>query len=199
MKKPLKLRRKAFDILQNDLSSRLHYHDLGHSLDVLRVCNHYIVREKLNNEESELLRLAALLHDIGFTVTYKEHEIAGAKIAEDLMADQNFLPSQIETVTNLIMATRIPQSPQTFLEKIICDADLDYLGRKDFYQISNKLFEELRAFNLIENKEDWNRTQLRFLKEHFYHTSFAVSNRQPEKEKRIAELEQLMDMNPYSE
>ena len=33
-------------------------------------------------------------------------------------------------------ATKIPQTPLTKLEEIICDADLDYLGREDFFEIS---------------------------------------------------------------
>ena len=91
-------------------------------------------------------------------------------------------------VKGLIWATKIPQSPKTKLEKIICDADLDYLGRRDFYQISDQLFKELKLRGLLGNKKEWNRIQISFLEGHSYHTKFALENRQPVKEKRIAEL-----------
>ena len=34
----------------------------------------------------------------------------------------------IELICGMIMATKIPQNPKTKLEKIIADADLEYLG-----------------------------------------------------------------------
>jgi len=34
--------------------------------------------------------------------------------------------------------------PANLLEEIICDSDLDYLGRSDFIPVSNTLFEELK-------------------------------------------------------
>jgi hypothetical protein len=43
------------------------------------------------------------------------------------------------------MATKLPPNPKNLLEKIICDSDLDYLGRSDFIPVSNTLFEELKA------------------------------------------------------
>ena len=63
----------------------------------------------------------------------------------------------------MIMATKIPQSPRNGLEEIICDADLDYLGRDDFYEIGATLFEELKAYNVLQNEREWNRIQVKFL------------------------------------
>ena len=76
------------------------------------------------------------------------------------------------------MATRIPQSPSTKLEKILCDADLDYLGRDDFYEIGSRLFEELRDQGVVETEREWNLVQKTFLDSHRYHTNFSKINRQ---------------------
>lgn len=187
-----KLRKKALEVLRTELSDKLTYHDVGHTLDVFNVCNLYIEREIIGAAEAELLRIAALLHDIGFTVTYKNHEEKGAEIAAAMMQHFSYSLKEISVVQGLIMATKIPQSPTNILEQIICDADLDYLGRSDFQEISEKLFEELKAFSLIETRENWNRTQIEFLEKHSYHTEFARKNRQPEKERRIAELKHLV-------
>lgn len=80
------------------------------------------------------MRLGALLHDIGFTVSNINHEEHSVKISRELMRECNFNSLDTETVVNLIYATRIPQHPKNELEKILCDADLDYLGRSDFYR-----------------------------------------------------------------
>ena len=78
-----------------------------------------------------MLRLGVLMHDIGFTVSSENHEEEGVKIAKSLMAKHNFSHEEIDLVSGLIMATKIPQRPKSLLQKIICDVDLDYLGLVD--------------------------------------------------------------------
>ena len=138
------------------------------------------------------MRAGALLHDIGFIDSDENHEVNGTRIAEKILPDYDFTKEQIDVVKGLIMATRVPQRPKNELERIICDADLDYLGREDFYTISKTLFEELKAISKINSEADWNRLQVLFLESHSYHTDFAIENRQPEKEKRLAELRKLV-------
>lgn len=195
MKKYNELKKKAFEVLRSRLPEKLFYHDLQHTLDVISVCNQYIDREEINYRQAELLRIAALLHDIGFTVTYKDHEEKGAEIAEEMMSKLGFSQREIEVVKGLIMATKIPQNPKNRLEQIICDADLDYLGRNDFEVISERLFHELKSLALIQDKETWNKIQVKFLEAHSYHTEFAKKNRQPKKYKRLLLLKNLTTIN----
>ena len=58
-----------------------------------------------------------------------------------------------EQICGMIMATKIPQSPKNYLEQILCDADLDYLGRDDFYDIGGTLFKELKTYNVLDTEE----------------------------------------------
>jgi predicted metal-dependent HD superfamily phosphohydrolase len=191
MKGYYKLRRKAFEILRTQLPKELYYHGINHTLNVLKTCNNYIKREKVEKRNAKLLRIGVILHDIGFTVSKIEHEKTGKDLAIELMGTFGFSQKDIRIVQGLILATRIPQSPKNELEKIICDCDLDYLGRSDFYPISDHLYKELKTGGMVQTKSDWNKIQIKFLQNHRYHTDFAIKNRQPEKEKRIAELLQL--------
>ena len=182
------LRKKALSILKDQLSESLTYHGIHHTLNVLNVCNQYIRRNKIPSHPAKLLRLGALLHDIGFTVSNINHEEHSVKISRELMRECNFNSLDTETVVNLIYATRIPQHPKNELEKILCDADLDYLGRSDFYSISDQLFQELKYFSVLKDKKEWNKAQIKFLESHSYHTPYAQKYRQQEKEKRIKEI-----------
>jgi len=186
------LRKKAMEILKSELSEDLYYHGFQHTLDVLNVCNQYIKREKIDTYNAKLLRLGALLHDIGFTVSNINHEERGVEIAQTLMDELGFSKKDFNKIKGLILATRIPQTPKNYLEKIICDADLDYLGRSDFYKISSYLFKELKAYSLIKSQKDWDLAQIKFLESHKYQTDFALRNRQTKKEQRIAELKQAV-------
>lgn len=194
MKGYFKLRRKALEILNSQLPHYLYYHDVRHTLDVLNVVNQYIKRTKIDTTSAYILKIAGLLHDIGFTAVRVNHEEKGAEMAEELMFEYGFSKESIKIVQNLIRATKIPQTPKTELEKILCDADLDYLGRKDFYDISNKLYKELRASSMVSNEIEWNKLQIKFLEDHEYHTEFAKKNRQPIKEKRILEIKEIIKL-----
>jgi uncharacterized protein len=187
------LRKIIMERLQNELSKDLHYHGMHHTLDALKTCDLYLRHIKINSHDARLLRLGILFHDIGFTVSNEEHEYKGSIIARDLLTRFGFKTKDIDVIVGLILSTKIPQSPKTLLENMICDIDLDYLGRSDFYEISESLYEELQVTIGLKNKNDWNKIQVKFLEAHKYHTDFAIKKRQPEKEKRINELKKLIE------
>ncbi len=194
MKGYIKLRRKALELLQNRLSSKLTYHGIHHTMDVMKTVNFYIRKKKIPTQKAQLLRIAALYHDIGFTETYKEHEAKGVEILRKAMqecgADEK---KYFEILASLIMATKIPQNPKTELENILCDADLFYLGGNEYYSISDTLYTELKNFKLIQTLDQWNRIQISFLTGHGYYTSFAKKKLQQGKNNRIEELSKLID------
>ena len=138
---------KAFilDKLERELSGDLTYHGMHHTLDVLYVTEELCYFEKVSPYEAILLKTAALFHDSGFTINNKDHEVLGCNIAREHLPRYDFSAAEIEQICGMIMATKIPQSPRNPLEQIICDADLDYLGREDFFSIGNSMYEELKA------------------------------------------------------
>ena len=103
-----------------------------------------------------------------------------------------YLPEDIETICDMIMATKIPQSPKNLLEEIICDADLDYLGRSDFYAIGDTLYRELSEYKLIMDEQAWNRLQVSFLSAHSFHTLTNRTIREPVKQKYLESLRGLV-------
>ena len=166
MKKYLKLRKKALEILRTKISEDIYYHGVHHTLDVLEVINQYIKREKTDHYTSKILRISVLLHDIGFTISYIDHEKRSVDIAKKLMKEYDFSDEDFKIVKGLILATKTPQKPTNDLEKMICDSDLDYLGRPDYYPISELLFKELKVYSNILTDADWNKAQIKFLEAH---------------------------------
>jgi len=182
MKGYLKLRRIVLNKLKTDLPSYLSYHGLDHTLDVLNVCEQYVRRLKLSEEDRSLLRVGAIVHDMGFLKGPANHEEVGSEMAAKIMNDLGMSKNEIHEVKGLVMATKIPQTPLNPLQMIICDADLDYLGRSDYPEISQKLFQELKYMKVIETEEQWKNLQINFLKAHHFHTPFAIKNREPKKQ-----------------
>ena len=95
-------------------------------------------------------------------------------------------------VCGMIMATRYPQHPKSHLEQILCDADLDYLGRPDFFEIGATLYKELIATGRLSSEREWNRLQVNFLNSHRYFTATAVSSRDPLKKENLTKVKNLL-------
>lgn len=185
---------KAFilDKLERELSPKLTYHGIHHTLDVLQVTTELCSLEGVSAYETMLLKTAALFHDSGFTINNKNHEELGCQLAVAHLPRFDFSEREIERISGMIMATKIPQNPQNRLEEILCDADLDYLGRDDFYSIGATLFTELRAYNVLHNDQEWNRLQISFLESHTFFTQTNKSRRSNRKAGYLSELKALV-------
>lgn len=180
------------DLLQKNLPANLYYHNVKHTLDFIYVAEEIGRNEGINEEEMLLLKCAAVFHDAGFIVSYDDNEKIGAKMAEETLQKNNFSPTQIETVKRLIIATKMPTKPIDLLEKIMCDADLDYLGRPDFIPISQNLFRELFERNKISTIDQWNKMQYKFIENHDYFTLTARKNRDMGKKLVLKELKEMV-------
>lgn len=177
--------------LRKDLPKTRTYHCFEHTMDVYSASIDIAELEGVEGEDLELLKLAALYHDCGFLVQDGEHEVAGCKIASEKLKELGYSSGAIDRVCSMIMSTKIPQSPNNLLEKILCDADLDYLGRGDFFLIGDSLFEELKTFGILDSFDAWNKLQVSFLESHSYCTE---TNRNRRSEKKSENLQRVKDL-----
>ena len=93
------------------------------------------------------------------------------------------------------MATKLPPNPTNLLEEIMCDADLDYLGRQDFLPVSHTLYKELHEHGKIGPESEWNEMQIKFINSHFYFTKTARKQRNVNKQSQLDKLRAWMDRN----
>ena len=179
--------------LKHGLDARLTYHGVHHTVDVVNEAMRIAASEKISDsEELELLKIASLFHDSGFLFLYKDHEDKGCKLANEYLPAFGVSNPQLHRICGMIESTKIPQNPKNFMEQIICDADLDYLGRDDFYSIGKTLYREWRAYGMVRDEEEWNRKQLRFLEAHHYFTPSSIALRGEKKLKHLEELKEIV-------
>ena len=180
--------------LSAGLDPRLTYHNLAHTLDVLDQSLRISLAEKISDPRLLLLiRLAALFHDTGFLFEYSGHEARSCKIMREALQGTSITEEELVLISGMIMATKIPQSPSNLMEQIICDADLDYLGRADFPPISNNLKKEFLEYGVIKNEADWELLQIGFLEKHQYFTQTSNETRAPKKREYLSILKQEQD------
>jgi adenylate cyclase len=180
------------DKLEKELPDYLYYHNVKHTVDIVTEVELIGWGEGCTDEEILLLKTAGLFHDAGHTVAYDNHEYYGTVLAREMLPKYNYSPEQIEKICSTIMSTKLPPRPTNLLENIICDSDLDYLGRSDFIPVSNTLYEELKAQNKIGSLNDWNKLQVKFISGHQYFTQTARSLREVNKQQQIERIQSLI-------
>lgn len=185
--------------LEHELDPRLVYHSYLHTVDVYKASTELALREELKEEDQRLLETAALFHDAGMLTSYANHEENSAEMAADILKQFHYTPTQIGIIRELILTTRLPQMATSTLGKILCDADLDYLGREDFFINSFCLklewhFVGMRTYSLSE----WFLLQEEFLQQHHYLSDAAGKLRNTGKLKNL-ELVQAFNHPHYNQ
>ncbi|PKP01152.1 MAG: phosphohydrolase [Bacteroidetes bacterium HGW-Bacteroidetes-9] len=177
--------------MKRELPHFVVYHSVDHTLDVHDAAERLAVLEGLNDSDIRLVRAAALFHDSGITVSFIDHEDISADLAGQYLPSFGFNLEEIERIQRMIVATKLPQTATTLEEKILCDADLDYLGRGDFFIIGQKLRLEWELSDRKVSLCDWYIIQMEFLRAHFYFTKSAQVLRNERKQKNLEEIEHL--------
>ncbi len=175
--------------LATELDPRLTYHNLAHTTDVVEQAARIAHSEGITNpNDLALLQTAACYHDAGFLRVYDNHEAEGCLIAAEILPEFGYSPAQIDRICQMIRATCLPQSPANHLSQILCDADLDYLGRSDYEPISHTLFIEWVAFGRLPDVTRWLPIQQGFLQQHQYFTITNGQLREAKKQETLAGL-----------
>jgi uncharacterized protein len=177
------------DILKAHLSPLLTYHSVHHTQDVMNQADRIARAEGITDPDLlHLLQTAACYHDAGFLNVYAEHETESCRLATLYLPTFDYTPAQVAQVCQLIRSTRVPQAPTTFPETILCDADLDYLGRDDYALISQLLLSEWLAYGYLTNSDDWVSVQRSFLGSHRFFTTTNQHLREAGKQQTLAGL-----------
>ncbi len=183
----------ALDRLSHELSPQLTYHSLVHTRDeVLPAVERLAALEGVTGEPLQLMRTAACFHDIGFVQQPQDHEAVGAQLAAEVLPHFGYTATQVSLIVGMILATSIPQQPRTLLEAIVADADLDVLGRCDFWKRNQALHAEVAALGMDFTDAQWYTHQLQFLRNHMYFTNAARILRGGGKRRHIVEMERRL-------
>lgn len=170
------VRKFIFESFKKELSPQLVYHNFSHTEEVVNAAFEIGKAENISEKDLEVLLLAAWFHDIGFIKSKENHEENSKEIATSYLKKIKYPEDLIAKVCKIIDATKMPQTPTTTLEKIICDADLYHLGTENFNKKSNLLRSEWESCN---NKYftdiEWIEQNEKFIGKHKYFTDYAFN------------------------
>lgn len=169
------------DRLGAELPSNLYYHGIHHTLDVYRVSTIIADLEKISDENTMIVNTAALYHDAGFMYRYLNNEVLAVGLVYEVLPDYGYSEKQIKRIGNIILTTKIKIKPRSLLQKIVCDADYDYLGREENAEIADSLYRELAAYGFSFSEKEWHGMQIEFLNKHEYYTKSSILLRREKK------------------
>ena len=199
------------EIFHKKVASLFVFHNLAHTQGVVKAAEELAAHYQLADNDHFVLMIAAWFHDTGFSSGQaEEHEKVSIQLATDFLQSKGIDDETVQRVSSCIQATRMPQSPLSQVEKIMCDADLFHLGSPEFERINRNLREEQEAYFKKEfSKKEWRQRNIEFLEAHQYFTDYAQQKREDKKQEWIRLLQKKqgnrevkhteeMEISPYS-
>ncbi|WP_281637882.1 Pycsar system effector family protein [Flavobacterium marginilacus] len=179
------------NLIKEKLSDLYSYHNMDHTLEVVRAVEILCDEEKVNPSDKKILLIAAWFHDTGYVDSFNDHEEFSTKIAAQFLSEKGKSEAYITAVNRLIRATVKDYIPQSNLEKIIKDADYHHI-LNDSYVVNCECLR--KEWQNIDGKSmtdiEWAKGNEFFLTAmHKFYTPYAVEHWQPLKEKNIKRLQ----------
>ncbi|WP_157306882.1 Pycsar system effector family protein [Chitinophaga tropicalis] len=172
--------------------SRLLYHNLKHTVYVVRSVEKIAACRDLLEEDNFILLAAAWFHDLGYLHAKNQHETIGAGIAQIYLEGEGLRENIVSRICRLIMITTRTEPPENELEEILLDADSFHLGRNSFSEKTELLRKEMCLIgNVLIEKADWYKDTIHFMQSHEFYTVYGKVNLEEKKQENILELKLL--------
>jgi len=161
------------ELFSNRGDINLVYHNLIHTEHVVKHAEAIALNYNLSGDDLLIVQIASWFHDVGYLLGQDNHELRGAALAAEFLRSNQVDPGIIQSIQECIMATRMPQKPETLLQKIVCDADLYHFG-SDTFEDRNKLMrQEAQLVSGKKIKKDkWRLKTIELLENHSFHTEY---------------------------
>lgn len=169
------------------------YHNFDHTLEVVEHVKEISTAMHVGPANKEIVLLAAWFHDTGYLFSPVEHEERSVKLATEFLKANRYPAAKLKKVCGCIRATKVPQRPRTDLEKIMADADLLHLGKRDSIARGEMLRTEIESMSgKALPEEDWIKQSISFHLGHHYHTTYAVKKYSGSRDRNLRTLQRRL-------
>lgn len=202
----IKAEKLVTEILQNQLSEKLTYHNYDHTKMVVDAASMIGKAENLDEESFQILLIAAWFQDTGFRDAYEGHEQKSKTIAESFLKAEKVSPDKVEKVAKTILSTQADEAPKNKIEEILSDANLIHITKDDYEEYVDKLRTELSNFEEKKYTDiEWYQMNLEYItRANFYtkHGQEALSNEKDKVrdklQKKLNKLKKKLDKSMIS-
>ncbi|MBI5471245.1 MAG: hypothetical protein HY961_02760 [Ignavibacteriae bacterium] len=183
----------ATALLTEKLPNWAVYHNLVHTQQTVDAAREIGEAANLGKSDLESVLIAAWFHDVGYTEGADNHEERSGELATQFLRSRNHPQSRIDQIVGCIRATKVPQSPKTLLEQVVCDADTVHLGKKRFFERSSLLRMELELKSgEVASDLEWLKKNVAFAAGNSFHTEYARTRFADRRQKNLMSLQELL-------
>jgi len=170
-------------LLAEKLPEYIIYHNFNHALLVKKYAETIGEHTGLSTDEMNILRICALFHDAGYVNSYKKCNEESIVIASAFLAEHEIDQQTIDHISEIIRASKLPQSPKDKIAEVLCDADMMYIASENAVEQFDLLFDEtaLEKKN-PEKRPVFEKGYIDFFATHTYYTEYGKTILQPKKE-----------------
>ncbi|MFZ4620781.1 MAG: HD domain-containing protein [Bacteroidota bacterium] len=170
------------------------YHNFDHTLDVVANVKEIAKAMDLSGDKTEVIVIAAWFHDTGYLFSPVEHEERSVKLATTYLKKIGYPEKKIAEVAGCIRATKVPQHPKNTIEKVMSDADLLSLGKKDSIEKGEMLRAEIENLSgKVMSEKNWVKQSIAFFQGHHYHTDYAIQHYSENRERNLKALQAQLE------
>ena len=181
------------DFYSKKINKDFLFHSLKHVQRTVKNVQLLAKESGLSPEDTEILILAAWFHDTGHSQTYERHERKSAEIARNFLREDQYPEDKIEKVMHCIWATDLSYKPKDILAKVIRDADILHLGKKNFFKRNKELRGEWeKILGKKYTDEEWLKSDIKFFTGHEFQTDYARSTFGDQKKANLMLIEKKL-------
>lgn len=178
------------DHFENNVPKKYVFHTISHVKSVVDTVKLLTQGYNMKERDKVNLILAAWFHDAGYNEGPEGHEERSCQIMSDFIKECGGNDWQIKAISDLIMATKMPQNPGALPAAILCDADLNHLGNALYWDRCSKIRQEMYlSSDRVMTDNEWVDFELDFMLHHQYHSGEAERHFGDQKRKHIRQLE----------
>lgn len=183
------------ELLKSKLSASFTYHNLDHTLGVVKAVTAITQFQNISDKDTEKLIISAWFHDTGYIYGCNQHEDNSIQIATAFLKEHGYSDIYCTDVASYINCTKLETIPKNDLEYIIRDADYYHFASSQYIEKSELLREE---WYLIHSKsyteKEWIKLNIEmFSNKHKYYSEYAIKNWQVEKDKNFLRLQYKLE------
>lgn len=166
------LEEEVLEWFRDQMSEELIFHDDKHLKNIITQAELIGRAEKISDEESILVQLAALFLITGYTVNYSDPYPESVRIMEAKAPEFGFDLEIVKSAAEVMMDA-VSESPSSVSARILNDAICDHYARIDLLIRLDLLYREENSILKIPDRIRWYNDQLLRISRHSFFTSTA--------------------------
>lgn len=176
-------------LLAEKLPENIIYHNFDHALLIKKYAETIGEHEGLTAEEMNILRISALFHEVGYINSFEHCQEESIVQASAFLEEHGVDPLTADRVSEVIRATKLPQSPKDKIAEVLCDADMMYIASEDGIEQFDLIYDETALVKPNLNKRAvFEKGYIDIYTKHSYFTQYGKTVLQPKKEAAVKRL-----------